>query len=546
MLSRMRSAVSMLAASAGIWVPCEPVAGQADPPAGHKADIFSSTGILPIHITMTAKEYDAMQPAGNFGRPGGGFGPPPKTADARESHSNTFGLSLPWAFAAIEIRDTPFAKVGIRYKGNGTLIEAARSIKKSFKIDLDRHDQALRYEGLKTLNLHSGVADPTKARETLGYATYRAAGVPASRTALAEVTLTVPGRFHKELLGLYTIVEQMDKPFLTRHFKTDKGLLLKPERINGLNYLGDDWEPYKNTYLPKRDATPAEQKRVIDFARLVNNSTDPEFNKNIASYLDVDAFLRFMAVTALEANMDSFFTLGHNYCLYLHPETNQFHFIPWDLDRTFGHFPIFGTAEQFMDLSIASPGPQCRLADRLMANKEIHKRYREIVKEITSTTFTKDRLLREIDSFEDRVREVLAREARSAAARREGGPGGGFGPPGAAFGRAPDLRTFVTKRTESVAAQLAGKRSGYVPQNFGPPGGGPNPGNQLAGPLVNALDTNRDGKVSEEELAVGMKKYFVRWDSNGDGMLDPRELAEGLQKLLPAPKGGPFGPPPKR
>jgi hypothetical protein len=29
--------------------------------------------------------------------------------------------------------------------------------------------------------------------------------------------------------------------------------------------------------------------------------------------------------------------------------------------------------------------------------------------------------------------------------------------------RAPDPRTFVIKRTESVQAQLAGKSSGYVP-----------------------------------------------------------------------------------
>jgi hypothetical protein len=37
------------------------------------------------------------------------------------------------------------------------------------------------------------------------------------------------------------------------------------------------------------------------------------------------------------------------------------------------------------------------------------------------------------------------------------------------------LKTFVQKRTASIAAQLAGKSKGYVPRGFGfgPPGGGP-------------------------------------------------------------------------
>ena len=41
------------------------------------------------------------------------------------------------------------------------------------------------------------------------------------------------------------------------------------------------------------------------------------------------------------------------------------------------------------------------------------------------------------------------------------------------FGQGPSLRTFVEKRTASVAAQLAGEREGYVPSGkFGAPGGG--------------------------------------------------------------------------
>jgi spore coat protein H len=554
MFAAVRVSTLLLTTAVLLGVPGLPVAAQQPKPApkGKAADVFGDTKLWPVHVTIPAAEYDAMQPAGAGGFGGfGGFGgppnPPKKPADGREVHRNAFGVDLPWAFGSVEVGGQTFEKVGLRYKGNGTIMDAARTIKKSIKVDLDRHDASFRFRGLKTINLHSGVADPSKARETLGYAAYRAAGVPAPRTALAEVTLTVPGKFDREYLGLYTIVEQIDGTFLRRHYGSDRGLLMKPERVGGLNHLGPDWERYKTTYQPKRDATPDEQKRVIAFTRLVNQAADAEFEKEIGSYLDVNAFLRFMAVTALEANLDSFFTLGHNYCLYLHPETSKFHFIPWDLDRTFGNFGVFGSPEQLADLSITRPAGQNRLVDRLMAVKEVADKYRQVVKEITSTTFTKDRLQTELAAVEEATREIRARETKAAAARREGGPGG-FGPPGA-FGRVPEMKSFIEQRTESVAAQLAGKSTGHVPQGFGfgPPGGGfggPGAGNQLARPLLVTLDGNRDGKVSEAELASGMKRLFAEWDANKDGSLDQRELADGLQKLAPPPKKGPFGGPP--
>jgi spore coat protein H len=541
-------AATLLVALAALGIiPDQPLAAQdRKPEKGKGADLFADPKVLSIHITIAAKEFEAMQPPmpARFGFPPPAQNEPKKqkNADGRDVHRNAFGVDLPWAVGTFEALGERFEDVAIRYKGNGTIMDAARTIKKSIKFDLDRRDPTKRFRGLKTLNLHSGVADPSKARETLGYSAYRAAGVPAPRTRLAEVTLTVPGKYDKEYLGLFTVVEPIDKAFLKSHYKTDKGLLMKPERVGGLNFLGDNWEAYKGTYQPKRDAKPAEQQRVIDFTRLVNAGNDEQFRKEIGSFIDMDAFLRFMAVTALEVNMDSFFTLGHNYCLYLHPATNKFHFIPWDLDRTFANFPIFGSSEQLMDLSITKPHPQNRLADRLMAIKEVRSRYEEIVKEIAASAFTKKRLMDELDSFEAATKDILDRERKAAAARRENGQPG-FGPPGM-FGRVPDVKPFVEKRTESVAAQLAGKSKGYEPQNFGfgPPGGF-GPGNQLARPLLGALDADRDGQISEAEFANGMKRLFSQWDVNKDGRLDQKELADGLQKLMPAPKG-PFGGPP--
>ena len=102
----------------------------------------------------------------------------------------------------------------------------------------------------------------------------------------------------------------MDRAFLKDRFHTDKGLLVRPQGLRGLDFLGDDWEKYRGPYRPLAEPTPDEAKRLIEFVRLVQQGDDEQFRKEIASYLDVDKFLRFMAVQALIANADGFFTLG--------------------------------------------------------------------------------------------------------------------------------------------------------------------------------------------------------------------------------------------
>jgi putative membrane-bound dehydrogenase-like protein len=316
--------------------------------------------------------------------------------------------------------------------------------------------------------------DPSKAREALAYSIFRAAGVPAPRTAFAEVTLSVPGKYDHEYLGLYTAVEDVAGPFLAEHFQPGTGLLMRPFRVQGVGFLGNDWPPYQAQYRPQRAATEDEAKRVVEFARLVNQAGDAEFERQIDSFLDVDAFLTFMAANSLASNLESFFVLGHNYGLYLDPQTGKFHFLPGDLEFSLANFLLMGSAEQLMDLSLTKPYPgDNKLPDRLLAIKRVSERYRTIVEKLFTTAFGSDRLLAEIEAIEKATQPVREKEAKAVAARSEQAAGFGGGGPGP---QAPDLRSFVQKRSASVAAQLAGTSKGFVPRPFGPPAGGFGPG----------------------------------------------------------------------
>jgi spore coat protein CotH len=452
-----------------------PSAGAKDKVKETAEDVFGTNKVYQFHLELNAKEWETLQQVKGGRGFGFGFGAPKKDPERpaeklTDVHKGgSFGTEFPWARGALTAEGKTYKEVGLRYKGGGSEMAAAGKLKHNFKVEFDHYDTDGRFYGLKTLNLNAGAADPTRGREALGYAVYRAAGVPAPRTAYAEVTLTLPGKYDKELLGLYTGIEQVDKTFLKDRFKNAGGLLMKPEHTNGVrwpvfDYRGDDWEQYKTPCGAKREPSKNEAQRVIEFARLIHKADDEKFRTELGSYLDVDEFLRFLACTSFVSNMDSIFTTSHNVYIYLNPETNKFVFIPWDLDLAFAGFPVMGSAEKLMDLSLTHPYPgENKLVDRLLADKEVSARYQKLLKELAATCFSKEKLLKDIDTMEKTTKEIIAREKKAAEARKERG---GFNFM-SMMGPTPDLRTFVENRTKSVAAQLDGKSKGYVPASLG-------------------------------------------------------------------------------
>jgi spore coat protein CotH len=544
------SGIIALAWSTACWPTANPVAGgeaksplAKDGEKGAGKGLFGLTRVHQFHLEFSAKEWARLQPAApRFPlRPGGG--PANAQEKAADTHRGGFGMEFPWARGELTALGKTCKDVGLRYKGNFTYMASSRGLKRPWKIELGRHVEGQRFLGLKKLNLNNGHTDPTKAREALSYAVFRAAGVPASRTAFAELTLTVPGKYDKEYVGLYTLVEQVDRIFLQDRFKSRKGMLLKPEGLpGGLPHFGEDWKQYAPRYRPRGEPDKKQQKRLIDFTRLINKADDARFRKEIGSYLDIDPFLRFLAVNALLANLDSFLGFGHNFYLYLRPDTDRFVFIPWDLDLSLGTWPMGGTPEQQVDLSVMHPHRgQNKLIDRLLAIKDVKEKYWKLLGELTATCFTRQRLLRDVAAIEKATKEPLAREARAVQARKEGPGGFGFGPPGGVFGGSMPPRTFVEKRTESVAAQLAGKRKGYVPPagfGFGPPAGfggpPPQPGQVMPRPLQDQL-----------KLTAAQRKKFAELQKQVDRKVqeiltvEQRALLERLRNNRPGGLGGP-------
>lgn len=491
--------------------------------------IFGLTKIHNVQVTVNAADYTKMDPPPRpaFGGPrpaGAANRPAPGSPDFG---AGNFGFEFEYVPASIVINGQSLSNVGLRYKGSGTYMMSTKQAKRSLKFDFDRYDDKLAYQGFKKLNLNSGVMDPSKQREVLAYAVFRAAGIPAPRTAFAEVSLTVPDKYDQELLGVFTMVEQINKAFLKNHFQNGKGLLLKPEGIRGLPHFGPDAKSYAATYVPKDEATAEEWQRLVELTRLINVTPEEEFQKHIGEYLDLDACAGFIAANTAVSSMDGFLGLGHNYYLYLVPSSRKFVFIPWDLDLAFGAFPMYGSSKQLLDLSIEHPHVgQNKLLDRLSAMPEWKAVYRRKLQQICDEVFTPAVFGQWLTEVAEALKQPLKRDKTAAEKRREPVGGGMFGT------TSIELAQFMEQRKSSLEAQLAGKSRGYTPtqtQGFG--GFAPPANGGLGRPLFQALDQDQDGKLSEAELAAGMKKLRDDWDTNRDGQLDQREWNNGLQKL---------------
>jgi spore coat protein CotH len=133
----------------------------------------------------------------------------------------------------------PYRNVAIRPKGMSSLMSGRENGRMPLKIDFNFFNFAQNFRGIKKLNLNNGFSDPTFIRETIGYELFEQMGLPTPRRAFADVWV------NNTHLGLYTIVEQVDKTFLRRNFTNSEGNLYKPESMAAaLNWtkadLGDE------------------------------------------------------------------------------------------------------------------------------------------------------------------------------------------------------------------------------------------------------------------------------------------------------------------
>ena len=381
--------------------------------SANAGDFFGLTNLHTFHLTIAAPDFQKMLPAP--GRDG-------------------LYAEVP---ATLQFGERNWGAISVRYKGNSSYRYAPSELKRSLKLDVASSDTDRMFFGMSELNLNNNAFDPSQMRESLAYDVFRLAGVPASRTAFARVFITVPGTYERQYAGVFTVVEQIDQTFFEARWHRPVGLLLKPENLTGMPYLGDDWPRYERAYSSRTTADSGDAARFIALVKLLNQASDEEFARRVGDYLDVDAFLRFLACEVVLVNTDSPLAMNRNYWIAVHPGTKKVVWIPWDLNMAFAGFKPSDA-----DLSLHTPAVAgvFPLDERMLAIRAMAARYDRIVRDIIATNFTAARLEQQMAAIESVISDAAAAE------------------PAATVSKAPPLRQFVVDRVQAVRGQLEGKR----------------------------------------------------------------------------------------
>ena len=355
--------------------------------------------MLAVCSSAGANENRAPAPEGKRSKLGEAFFADPtiREFDLRISETDLAQLSQsPRTYVSAELREgeTVLTNVGVHLKGASSF--RTIDLKPSFAIKFDQFVEDQTYRGLKKLMFNNSVQDRTYVSELLATELFRDAGLPASRVTHARLRLN--GRD----LGLYVVVEAMNKDFLKREFGNGKGNLYEAflqdldgrvEQDNGDDESREDLRALCNVCAI---ADPAKRWEQL--------------NKT----LDVERFASFIAMELLTGHWDGYAIHFNNYRLYHDPETDRMVFIPHGLDSLFRR----------PDVSIDPPLTSI-VVKAVLTTPEGRALYDQQLRKVAKTVFKAPLILERMDKALTKLRGAgltpadLAKIERYASAMRE-------------------------------------------------------------------------------------------------------------------------------
>ena len=220
------------------------------------------------------------------------------------------------------------------------------------RLDFDRYSTDQTFLGLKSVVLRNNTQDASNMHERLSMQLFRRLGLPTPREAYAKLYV------NNEYAGLYTIVESIDKHFLKRTFNESDGYLYKYESSVGatsyyFNYLGPEPALYVPLpFKPETHENDARPELIEQLALAISEPERPSFRSTMAEFVDLEKFVRHVAVENCLADNDGI--LGkwgmNNFYLYRLENSTRFEFITWDRSEAFKGGSDYGILRNIADV----------------------------------------------------------------------------------------------------------------------------------------------------------------------------------------------------
>lgn len=210
---------------------------------------------------------------------------------------------------------------GIRQKGGIGSVSSLDG-KPGFSIKFNEFERGQDLASLEKILLNNAIQDRTLIHEHMGYELARRAGIPASRTAHAIVTL------NGYTYGIYVVAEAVDDDFLRRWFGEDQD--------TGNLYEGpccaDFVQDIAHMTLDDEDDGRTRDD-LIELARIVREVPDAELPGALGAELDMRSFILGYALDAALFHWDGYAFNVNNHYIYRRPADDRFVFMPHGMDQ---------------------------------------------------------------------------------------------------------------------------------------------------------------------------------------------------------------------
>ena len=330
-------------------------------------DIFPTDRVIDVQITVSQQDWDTIRyQSRDF-----------MTALGASRQFEPMERPYSYVEASVSIDGVVFPKVGIRKKG---FIGSLNHIRPSLKIKLNHINKKTDIEGLTNLTLNNNQQDVNQVSQFMGYALFNAIGSPAPRCAYAQVTV------NGKNLGVYTHVESVRKPLLKRAFGNKKGILYEGTVVD----FHKEWD---NSFEHKQGKDKRGREKI---KALIDVLADDQVTEEaIGTLVDLDSFYRFWAVESLLGFWDGYSGNNNNFFIYLNPDTDKFHFLPWGADSLFTKFSKLDFDKNSRaPISVKTQG---LIAYKLYQFESGRERYAKTMLEILENHWDEATLLAELD-----------------------------------------------------------------------------------------------------------------------------------------------------
>jgi hypothetical protein len=223
---------------------------------------------------------------------------------------------------------------------------------------MDKYKGADRFHGMEKFHLNNGAQDGSLFNELIGGEWCRASEVPASRCTHVLV------KWNGRELGLYLVKESFTEDFLSYFFEKNDGSFYDGHFISEVD--GD---------LEKQQGGDKKDKSDLKALAAACKIADPKAKwEAIAKVLDVEEFLRSLAMETFTCHWDGYNFNRNNYRVYFDPKTGKANFFCHGMDQLFSDasWPV-----------VRDPGSL--VGQAVFSNPEWKKRYREIAEHLYTT-----------------------------------------------------------------------------------------------------------------------------------------------------------------